>query len=96
MKLEALQFKITRLESVTPGVAEITAISGEESLVFQIITYTGKPIALSHHIVDAIEKSDMVEAHQLSSLFLSIYYVNKQEVEDFLSNKKYETRKLSV
>lgn len=93
MKLEALEFNIAEMHSVTSGVADIIACSEDKRLQFQVITYTEKPITLSNHIIDAIGSGDMPRAHTLASLFLSIYYLNKDKIDDFLY-KKHEARKL--
>ena len=95
MKLEALEYRITAIESVVAGVAEITAQHSERELQFQVITYTEKPMALSHHILSAIEANNMAQVHAFSSLFLSIYSLNKEQIDGFL-REKYEARKLPV
>lgn len=95
MKLEALEYNIVTMESPTKGVVDITATSDQELLQFQIITYTEKPIALSHHISDAIDDNNIARAHALYGLFLAIYYLNREQVDCFLRDK-YEARKLPV
>jgi len=95
MKLEALEYNIVSMESAAAGVAEIVAASDQQLLKFQIITYTEKPIALSHHISDAIDDNNIARAHALYGLFLAIYYLNREQVDGFLRDK-HEARKLPV
>lgn len=95
MKLHSLEYKVVQLHSPALGAVEVTVSSDETTLVFQIIKTPSKPVALSHHIIDAIEDGAMDIAHELQSLFLSIYYLNKEEIDDFLRSKD-EARKLPV